>query len=185
MRDFDQLASQERVARFLGSKNGTLFVISDERGLPITMVRLFDTDLRPASIPKFVKLVRNCGAWIASVAALAELVRVEQPTEVGVDFVARPYHIYYTSTRTYTNPDSRVAAPPELDLMRAIFADAIASAADPADKLAAHVLSRNLLNPSGKTYWHEYEHQLHRGGTQHPPRRSSGLGPAAISRRIR
>src|SRR5204862_6903125 len=114
----------------------------------------FDNQLGPELFAAYVDLVRATSAWLLENPRLAELVRVEQPMELGTDFVARPHHTYYTSTDAYTRAEDPPRPPAELaemrSLLRAVFGE---PPADAREAIVRRVLARSLLEPSGKTYY--------------------------------
>jgi hypothetical protein len=157
MRDFADLQHEAGLEKFLDSPLGSLFVISDTRGWPLHMVRHFDRDLRPELISHYVELVKETAEWIAGRPELARLVRVEQPTEIGRDFVTRPYYVYYTSTRSYESPGDPPDSPRQLEEMRRAVRAAIAAPSNKKNELVARVLARSLLDPTSKTSFDERE----------------------------
>src|SRR5687768_5523789 len=96
-------------------------MILDASGIPRVMVRHFDGDLPAMLVGPFADLVQAAQEWIEHHPELARLVRVEQSSEVGHDFIARPYHIYYGSLNAYTDWEDPPEPPEELELMRSIL----------------------------------------------------------------
>src|SRR5918996_4746979 len=145
MRTFEELRRDPRAMKFLDSPLGTLYVLSDDVGNPELMIRYFDALLTPSYVTPFADLIRDAEEWITQNPELAGLVRIEQPVEVGTDFVARPYHVYYTSTRTYTGWDNPPEPPPELAEMRLIAGEALSSLTNGRQGILRQVLTRSLL----------------------------------------
>jgi hypothetical protein len=150
MRDFATIERDLKLDRFIASELGTLYVADDDRGVPKLMVRRFDGDASPSLIKPYVGIVRGCQDWVDG-HGLAGQVRIEQPAEVGVDFVARPYHIYTTSLWSYDEDSHPPEPPPELAPMRRKLRQAMGGSSDPRDAILERVLARSLLEPSGKT----------------------------------
>src|SRR5438045_1096711 len=98
MRAFADL--QPGLAKFLDSPAGTLYTVSGHPW-PETMVRHFDADIPPELIGAYAELTAAADEWLAGKPDLAELIMIEQPTEIGSDFIARPYRMYEVTTRSY------------------------------------------------------------------------------------
>jgi hypothetical protein len=150
MRDFATIERDLKLDRFISTALGTLYVADDGRGVPRLMVRRFDGDASPSLIGPFVDIFRRSQDWVDG-HGLAGLIRIEQPTEVGVDFVARPYHIYTTSLWSFDEDSRPPEPPPELAVMRKKLRQAIGKSSDPRDTILERVLTRSLLEPSAKT----------------------------------
>ena len=169
MRDFSEIQAALGLKKLIGSQLGTLYLPLPESGEPRAMVRHFDRDLPPSLAEAFADLGRASQAWINRHPEIAGLVRVEQPIEVGRDFVARLHHVYSTSTRSYLGDDPveddddeeyeyhPPEAPPELERMRSAFRAAIGASDDPRDAIVEAVLARSVIEPSGKTFFDEQE----------------------------
>lgn len=140
---------------FLNSTNGSLHCVPVAPGAPRLIVRRFDRELAPAMIPVYVELLAAAQRWIAADPELAQLARVEQPSEVGHDFIARP-HLNATPLDAYLagDPEDDPPDPPdELALMQARFRARAAAAADPREELLTAILARSLLAPTHKTMY--------------------------------
>jgi hypothetical protein len=109
------------------------------------MVRPFDRELPVTLVQPFAEVVQAAQRWIDKRPALARLVRVEQPVEVGRDFISRSYLLYYTSTDAYVDWEDPPQPPKELALMRNAFRKAAGKSADPKDVIVEAVLARSLL----------------------------------------
>jgi hypothetical protein len=160
MREFTDIQHDLQLKKFLESPLGTMYFVPYEPGRPRVIVRHFDRDLPPSLVPAFASLTRAAQEWIAGHPALDRLVRVAQPLEIGRDFITRDHFTYYTSTSSYQDDDEdeRPPEPPgELVEMRQAFKDASDSAVDAAEAIVQAVLTRSLLEPTGKTFFHEGE----------------------------
>jgi hypothetical protein len=160
MREFTDLRNEPGLKKFLDSQLGTLYMMLDTRGFPQLIVRHFDRDLPPAWAKANYDFVQAMQQWVERHPELARLVKVEQPTEVGRDFISRPYHIYHTSTDAYTNWEDPPPPPEELEQMRTTFREAIGKSNRPGDAIIEKVLEKSLLQPTGKTYFDENEKQF-------------------------
>lgn len=157
MRDFAEIQRERKLYEFVDVPEGTLYLGKPKHCSPKIVVRRFDGTLPVTRLGAFVEIVRGCQAWIEAHPALAELVRVEQPTEVGTDFVARPHHVYSTSTSSYVDDEDPPTPPPELFSMQKTFRDLRPSVRTPRERLLTDILARSLIEPSGKTFFKSKE----------------------------
>jgi hypothetical protein len=160
MREFVDLNRESELKKFLDSQLGTLYIIRDASGVPRLMVRHFDRGLLPTLVKPFAELIEAVYMWIEAYPELARLIRVERPVEVGFDFIARPFHIYYGSLRAYTDWEDPPEPPEELELMRNAFRAAIGKSTEGRDAVIEAVLARSLLEPTSKTYFDESKRQF-------------------------
>lgn len=116
------------------------------------MVRRFDANASTALVRAYADIVESAQAWLNERPHLARLVRVEQPTEVGSDFVARKFHVYLTRTNSYDGSPEAPEVPEELEQMQTIFREEAGHPWDSRDAILERILSRSILEPSGKTY---------------------------------
>jgi len=148
MRDFDQIRAELNLAPFVGSFNGNLYIPPAPDAARI-VIRRFDRDLAPSLVPAYASLLNAAGAWIERDPELAGVVRLEQPTEVGQDFIARPHRLGTNLSSFLDDEDP----PDELATMQSRFRDLAAAAKTPRDSLVVRVLARSILEPSGKTFY--------------------------------
>jgi hypothetical protein len=152
MRDFAEVRNEFNLKRAVESPLGTVYSMASKLG-PFVCVRHFDRELGPEFVPAYVDLTQAAHDWIESHPELKALVRIELPVEAGLDFVMRRWHVYYTSTSSYMWDEPWAPEPPpELEPMRAAFRAAVGKSGRPQDELLETILSRSLLEPSGKTY---------------------------------
>lgn len=157
MREFTDIQRQLGLKEFLESPMGTLYFVPSNVQCPELIVRRFDGEAPPALVQPYAEIVRAAQQWIERHPELAPLVRVEQPAEVGADFIARKHHVYYVRTASYADRDEPLEPPEELEEMRAKFRAAIGRSKNPRDVIIECVLARSLLLPTGKTYPGESE----------------------------
>jgi hypothetical protein len=157
MRAFAEIERELGLKHFLASPLGTLYFVPYAPGGPRVIVRRFDGQLPPVFAGPYADLIRAAQEWVEGRPELERLIRIERPTEVGADFVARPHHTYYTSIDAYTEWDDPPKRPPELKRMRQALRAALAQPADEGEEILGRVLARSLLEPTGKTYFHEGE----------------------------
>lgn len=116
MRTFTDLQQERPLKKFLRSPLGTLYYTPFTPGTSQINVRHFDSALPPTLVGAFVDLLQATGIWLVQHPTLAQLVQLEQPTEVGVDFVARPhYHPFNATTAAYADWDDPPDPPAALE----------------------------------------------------------------------
>jgi hypothetical protein len=162
MREFADIERELHLLKFTDSKNGTLYCVPVAPGAPRLIVRRFDGDLPPALIPAYAGMLAAAATWIASDPELAALVRIEQPAEIGREYIARR-HFNATSLDAFleTDPDEDPPeAPLELALMQARFRERARAATGPREALLTSVLSRSVLERSLKTFYDDDAEQF-------------------------
>jgi hypothetical protein len=158
LRDFATMQSDEGLETFTESDAGTLYFVPPARGTALRLVRRFDGALPSRLVEAYAGLVRACQDWIERDRELAGLVRVDQPVEVGRDFVARPHRLYHVSLRTYAR--GTVDEPPELARLRQRFAQLAARAAGADDEIVVATLGPSILDATAKTFWEPDEERF-------------------------
>lgn len=153
MRTFLDIQRELGLRRLLPSAHGNLY-----RGLPGThfprlLVRRFDGELSPSMIPVYVDLHAAAQAWINADPELANLARVEQPAEVGEDFIARSYvdGTHLNAYLAWPPEDDPPEPPDELAPMQARFRARLPR--DEREELLKTILARSLLEPTSKTHY--------------------------------
>jgi hypothetical protein len=157
MSEFVEVQRALGLKKFCDSPLGTLYAVPYSPGVPRVMVRRFDRELPVTLVQPFAEFVQAAQRWIDDRPALVRLVRIEQPVEVGRDFISRNYLLYYTSTDAYVDWEDPPEPPEELEQMRSAFREAAGKSADPKDIIIEAVLARSLLEPTGKTVFNEEE----------------------------
>jgi hypothetical protein len=152
MRAFADIERELGLKRFLWSELGTLYFVPQAANGPKIMVRRFDGEAPPGLVGPYAELVKAAQEWLDERAHLGRLVRVEQPVEVGTDFIARKFHVYTVRTNSYLDPENPPEPPEELEQIREIFREEAGQSDDPRDVIVERVLARSILEPSGKTY---------------------------------
>jgi hypothetical protein len=153
MRRFSDIRRALSLEEYLWSPLGTLYFNPGAKRASRLIIRHFDRDLPVALVGPFVDFIQEAQSWIEQHPGLEKLVRVEQPVEVGGDFIARRHHAYHTDISHYTGFEDAPEAPEELDQMREAFRTAMGEAKSPRETLIATVLARSLLEANGKTYF--------------------------------
>lgn len=160
MRDFATLRRELKLKPFLENPLGTLYISPEVPGTPRLIVRHFDGGLPSTLAGPFVMLLRSAQQWLEHNPELKRLVSIEQPVEVGSDFVARKHHIYGVSLSSYTEWDEPPTPPPQLARMQKTFREALGKSTDPKDVLLEKVLARSLLEATAKTYFDDDEERF-------------------------
>jgi hypothetical protein len=154
MRNFDEIQRELDLIPFLESANGDLYLPRDVHG-PQVIVRRFNRSLDPSRVESYARFLADAQAWIDRDAELSALLRVEQPMEVGADFLARRF-VSATSLASFVDTDSEddpPDAPDELAPMQSRFRDLVSQTRSPGDSLVASVLARSILEPTNKTVY--------------------------------
>lgn len=151
MRTFTDLRQTTEVKWFLPSDKGSLYFTPS---LPVSqglLVRHFDRDLEPILTSDFASLINAIADTVQGNAKLSDLITVNRPTEIGVDFVSRPFCVYYYSLADYDSGESDdEEAIDALQKMRSMIGPELSSL-DSESKLVAEALRRSLIAPTAKT----------------------------------
>src|SRR5262245_41753817 len=149
MRDFATLQNATQLIRHGQALFGTIYYSTNDRGLPLLMVRHFDHDASPATARTFADINKASGDWIGR-HGLSDLIRIEPVSEIGTDFIVRPFHVYTTSLRSYVEDSHPPSPPEELQPMRDRLRAQVGKSLEAKDVIVERVLARSLLEPSGK-----------------------------------
>ena len=157
MREFEDIRSALGLQKFLESATGTLYFNPAADGADRVLVRRFDATVPAELAAVYADLVSAVADWVDATPDVARYVRVERPLEVGRDFIARPYPIYYISTDAY-DPDGP-PPPPELDEMHKAVRTAMMRKGGNLNRgeytVIERVVTATLLEPTGRTYFNE------------------------------
>ncbi|NPD23120.1 DUF4604 domain-containing protein [Corallococcus exiguus] len=160
MRDFATLHRELKLKPFLESPLGALYLSREVPGASRLVVRHFDGSLPSTMVGPFVAMLHSTQQWLERNPELERLVSIEQPVEVGSDFVARKHHIYGVNLSSYTEWDEPPAPPPQLARMQKAFRGSRGKSTDPRDTLLEKVLARSLLEATAKTYFDDDEERF-------------------------
>jgi hypothetical protein len=138
---------------FLDSAKGTLYCGPSGPRVPEIMVRHFDGYFSADLVQPFVGITEAVREWINARPDIAKFVILETLTEVGADFVSRPFHVYQTSLSIYEDRIDRSEVPEEIEQMREALKRELGKSKDERDKIIEKVLERSLLEPASKTYF--------------------------------
>lgn len=155
MREFADIERELQLMKFTDSANGTLYCVPVSPGAPRLIVRRFDRELPRTLVSAYARMLADAAAWIAADPELAKLVRIEQPTEIGSDYIAR-HHMNATSLDAFLETDPEEDSPeppPELPRMQARFRERSKLARSAREALLVSVLARSILERSQKTFY--------------------------------
>jgi hypothetical protein len=152
MRDFRAIQQSVPLTDFLDSRLGTLYLAKLTPGADWAVIRHLDRELPPSRTAALADLIGATQRWIDQRPELARWIWVQQPVEVGRDFIVRPHHVYTTSLESYESDEDPPETPPELEQMRSVLRTAMGRPASAGDAIVEAILARSLLEPSGKTY---------------------------------
>lgn len=159
MRTFDDLFwDHPDLEHLLSGTVGELYVTpGGSVPRPGPLVRHFDTADIAHLVRPYAEIVAGVADWIAERPEVAELVEVLPLSEVGVDFVLRPFRPYYYALHHYDDPveyDLVEVIPEELGPMRErvsrhLPADRVR--AEDRESIIGDIVASSLLGPSYTT----------------------------------
>jgi hypothetical protein len=161
MRNFNAIQESVELAPFLESANGDLYIRRETNGDRF-LVRRFNRTLPPSLTGAYARLLAEAQSWLERESALASLVRVEQPIEVGEDFLMRRF-VGATSLASFLNEDEDddpPEAPDELAPMQTLFRQFAARAVSAQDVLIVTILARSICEPTYKTIYSFHEERF-------------------------
>jgi hypothetical protein len=155
VREFADIERELHLMKFTDSGNGTLYCVPVGPGAPRLIVRRFDGEIPPSLVPAYAAMIAAAAEWIAADPQLAKLVRIELPTEVGREYIARR-HFNATSLDAFLETDPEEDPPdppPELSRMQARFRERTNAVTDAREALLTSILARSILERSLKTFY--------------------------------
>lgn len=153
MRTFKEVYSVLDLEEFLDSAKGTLYCGPSGLKTPEIMVRHFDGYFSDDLIQPFVGITEAVREWLNDRPDFAKLVILETLTEIGVDFVSRPFHIYQTSLSIYDDRTDRSEVPEEIEQMRETLKRELGKSTNARDMIIQKALKQSLLESASKTYF--------------------------------
>ena len=154
MRAFDEIKQELELKRFIGGSIGTIYYNPYTPGRRQVNVRYFDAELPPRFVKAYADLISAAQRWIEQHPDLSRLVWIDQPFEIGHDFIARKHHRYFNNTTSaFADDEDPIEVPPELEQMHQAFRTAASRPATPQEQIIIRVLEQSLIEPSGKTYF--------------------------------
>lgn len=155
MREFSDIEHELHLMKFTDSRNGTLYCVPVAPGALRLIVRRFDGEIPPSLVPVYASMISAAAAWIAADPELAQLVRVEPPTEIGRDYIARrQFNATSLDAFLETDPEEDPPEqPPELSRMQARFRERSKVTNEAREALLTSILARSILERSLKTFY--------------------------------
>jgi hypothetical protein len=153
MRNFENIKEDLQLKKFLESDLGTLYFIPYSPGSQRIIVRHFNRKNGSNHLLAYVEIMAAIQEWIKLFPAIGEFVKVEQPIEIGEDFIARPHHTYTTSLDSYNDDEDPPEPPVALFQMRAAVRKIIGKANTAKEAIIEAVITRSLLEPTAKTFF--------------------------------
>ena len=157
MRNFEKIKSELNLKKFLESDLGTLYFIPYSPGSKRIIVRHFNHDNASKNFAAYLELMKAIKEWLKLFPGIDELVRVEQPLEIGTDFISRPHHTYMTSLISYDTDEDPPDPPEELFKMREAMRNIVGKSKKQKDKIIEDVMIRSILKSTAKTYFNGNE----------------------------
>jgi hypothetical protein len=160
MRTFREIYSILDLEEFLDSSKGTLYCGPSGPKVPEIMVRHFDGYFSNDLVQAFVTITEAVRKWIYDRPDLEKFVTLETLTEVGIDFIYRPFHIYQTSLRIYDNRADRSETPEEIEQMREALKQIVGRPNNEKEYIIEKVLKQSILESANKTYFDWSSHKF-------------------------
>jgi len=151
MRTFKEITKELELKKFLFSENGTLYFPTDDDKL--ILVRHFDQEIPKEMSTLYANVTKALDDFVKSNEALNSLVNVQQPIEVGTDFVAITHHVYYISIDSYYDEDEECEIPSQFDLLKTIFTNLKKQKYQKSERILLRILENSFVLPTSKTYF--------------------------------
>jgi len=153
MRTFHQVEAELDLKRWLRAHIGQFHLPRSKTGTRL-LYRHFDTEDIADLVQPYVEIVDAVARWVRDHPDVAELVDVQPLTEVGQDYVARPYHVYLYALHSYDDPEEYDVVdviPEELGPMRDRVRNHLVDDLTGRDAIVQQVVVDSLLGPSPAT----------------------------------
>lgn len=151
MRTFKEIQKELGLRKFLYSENGTLHFPTDVSKRVI--VRHFDNKINKELVPVYVDIMKALDQFAQENDELNSLIIVQQPFEVGVDFIARTHHVYYISVDSYFDDDEDCETPPQFEKLKKLILELKKNNLKDSDKILLRILENSFIIPTMKTYF--------------------------------
>jgi hypothetical protein len=153
MHTFAEVSEEIDLKPFLTAHVGQLYV-PRSFATPRPLIRHFNSARIAGLVGSYAEVVAALDRWVVDRTDVADLVEVLGLTEIGVDFVSRPFRGYYYALEGYDNPeewDLVDVIPEELGPMRERVQDHLVSESSGRDEVLQEVVAASLLGPSPTT----------------------------------
>ncbi len=151
MRTFKEIQKELALKKFLYSENGTLYFPADVSVR--ILVRHFDKTITKEMIPLYVEITKALDRFAQENKALSSLIIVQQPFEIGEDFIARTHHVYYVSVDSYYDEDEDCEVPPQFETLKTLISELKQAELSDADSILLRILEKSFIIPTTKTYF--------------------------------
>lgn len=148
MRAFIDIERELGLTRWHVRPHGSLYVpgpLGTGRS-PTLVVRAFDGDLPADLTSAYASLLASSQDWIERDQTLAGVVRVEQPSEVGIDFIARRFYLG-NSLGSFFDEEDPPESPDELAPMLTTFRALADRRGSLRDAAMIAILSHSIIEP--------------------------------------
>lgn len=151
MRAFEEIQQELDLKKFLYSEHGTLYFPSDVSKR--ILVRHFDGKIPTDMISVYKDVTKALDDFVKANEALDKLAIVQQPFEVGSDFIARTHHVYYVSIDSFYDEDEDCEIPPQFEQLKQVIADLKENGDSDVDKILLQIIENSFILPTFKTYF--------------------------------
>jgi hypothetical protein len=151
MPSFNEYAAGKNLVVLSESSLGSLYVPAENTDH--VMVRRFDREWPSSLLTTYLDMLEAAQLWLDRHTALAPILRVERPFEIGDDYYVMRHYPHYWSTKHLAGlpPDED----PEVELYERLKAEllgAVKTVSGERDVLLASILSRAVVTPSAWTF---------------------------------
>lgn len=153
MRTFEQVLAEVDLKRWLRPPLGQFHLPRSKTGDRL-LYRHFDTDDIADLVRPYAEVVEAVERWIADRPDVAELVETQPLTEIGHDYVARPFYSYMYTLEGYDDPeewDLVDVIPEELEPMRQRVRNHLVDNLAGRERIVQQIVIDSLLGPSRTT----------------------------------
>lgn len=151
MKTFESYKSVNQIFIILDGFKGTLYCTKDQFQQPIALIRHFDGIIDPKYIPAFVDLTKSVKQWFINHPEIKQEVIVQEFSEIGEDYLVRPFHISLTSFSTLDKTEFKEIIPNGLYELREKVNEIIQTSDDPSCLL--RVIEKSSIASAKKTYY--------------------------------
>ena len=151
MNTFKSYKSVNQIFIILDGFKGTLYCAKDQFQRPIALIRHFDGDIDPKYIQAFVDLTKTVKQWFKNHPEIKHEVIVQEFSEVGEDYLVRPFHISLTSFSSLDKTEFKEIIPNGLHELREKVNEIIRTSDDPSCLL--RVIEKSIVDSAKKTYY--------------------------------
>lgn len=152
VRSYEELADEFELHELAAWPNYAIHFTPFQPGRVRLKVRRFTGPRSRRMNLRYVDLVAQLSRRIDHAPEI-DLVDVDRPVEVGLDFVAWTEHGYRTSTRSYVRGGTPPKPPPQLATMRDQVRRHLERTRSTEPEPVSELLEKTLAQPCGQLYW--------------------------------